>query len=204
MWQFKYQSVKLDIICSYHRQNADFGIKWCFEYLLAIELSLSWQHLSEMAMYQSGTSAFACIYMSIIWSIYLPIYLSIYLSSDLSTYLSGYLSLYLSIYLSIFRSIYLIFQGLNLFSFVSNQQKVLWSDRKAPARRSLLRPARKNPPPTNTKPRERGNRGGRPWQWGEQLRLLAKLKSRNPQAYTHATERFLIAANDLKKNKKKK
>ena len=26
---------------------------------MAIELSLSWQHLSEMAMYQSGTSVFA-------------------------------------------------------------------------------------------------------------------------------------------------
>ena len=67
MWCFKYRSVKLGIFHSYHRQNADFGIKWCFEYVVAIELSFSWQHLSEMAMYQSGTSAFPYIYMSIIW-----------------------------------------------------------------------------------------------------------------------------------------
>ena len=41
-----------------------------------------------------------------------------------------------------------------------------------------------------------------PWQGGEQLRLLAKLKGRSLQAYMHATERFLIAANDVKKNTK--
>ena len=161
-------------------------------------------------MYQSGT----CIYMSIIYlstylSIYLPICLSIYLSiclsSDLSTYLSGYLSLHLRIYLSIFRSIYLIFKASIYFSSSRTSRKSfgltgqlqrggVFFVQRGRRGRILLPPA--------TSPERARTEGERPWQRGEQLRLLAKLKGRSLQAYMHASERFLIAANDVKKTTK--
>ena len=128
------------------KQNADFGIMWCFEYLVAIELSLSWQYLSEMAMYQSA---------------HLSLHVSICLSFDLSTYLSIYLSIY----------------------------------------RSLLR-RRTNPPPTKNKPRKGEKWREGPWQTGEQLRLLAKLKGQSLQAYVRATDRVLNPTKTWKNHEK--